>query len=191
MLVTNGLVHFLLTKAFHGSSSLCFIFFCEKKDNLEWSKEMSLAESEGTAAFFQLCCEPALQPRAAQSISLVLRFQSVRWRWDDSWRLFQLPGNCTHKVAFLGNSNKSVCFINSWVYILLRNGYLSFFFPVRIINYPEITAVLWSYSESLNPLINLSNYYSAIISHNQFYIYFIFMCMQRLKLPNGTMDQVH
>ena len=27
VLVTNGLVHFLLTKAFHGSSSLCFIFF--------------------------------------------------------------------------------------------------------------------------------------------------------------------
>ena len=35
---------------------------------------MSLAESEGTVAFFQLCCEPALQPRAAQSISLVLCF---------------------------------------------------------------------------------------------------------------------
>ena len=34
VLVTNGLVHFLLTKAFHGSSSLCFIFFCEKKRQL-------------------------------------------------------------------------------------------------------------------------------------------------------------
>lgn len=31
VLVTNWLVHFLLTKAFHGSSPLCFIFFCEKK----------------------------------------------------------------------------------------------------------------------------------------------------------------
>lgn len=50
----------------------------KKKDNLEWSKEMSLAESEGSVAFSQLCCEPALQPRAAQSVSLVLRFLSVR-----------------------------------------------------------------------------------------------------------------
>ena len=112
VLVTNWSVHFLLTKAFHGSSSLCFIFFCEKKktktDNLEWSKEMSLAESEGSVAFFQLCCKPALQPQAAQSVSLVLRFLSVRWRWDDSWHPFQLPGNCTHKVAFRWNLNKSV-----------------------------------------------------------------------------------
>ena len=53
----------------------CVLFSpVEKKYNLEWSKEMSLAESEGTVAFFQLCCEPALQPRAAQSISLVLCF---------------------------------------------------------------------------------------------------------------------
>lgn len=56
----------------------CVLFSSvKKKKKTTWNgPEMSLAESE-VRLLFQ-CCEPALQPRAAQSVSLVLRFLSVR-----------------------------------------------------------------------------------------------------------------
>lgn len=81
---------------------------------------------------------------------------SVKWGWNNGQDLFQLPGNCTEMLAFLQNSNKSFCLINSQVYILL-NEQFCFFQQRLVINYSRIEIVMWFYSECLYALIDLNS----------------------------------
>ena len=84
VLVTNWLLHFLLTKAFHGSSSLCFIFSCGKK-NTTWNGQRKCLWQRvkvqllfSSSAVNQLCNLGQLNPYLWFSVSVC----EMKMRWQ-------------------------------------------------------------------------------------------------------------